>query len=103
MTVLSRVRLAARLVREPRVPRLIKILPFAAGLYVFSPLDFAPDFIPLLGQLDDLTLMVAAIGTFLRLCPPEPVAFHQAAIARGRKYSPMPAADAVIDAEWRRE
>lgn len=102
-TVLSRVRLATRLVREPRVPLLIKMLPLAAGLYVLSPIDFAPDFLPLLGQLDDLTLVVVAIGTFLRLCPPQPVAFHQEAIARGRKYSPMPATEVVIDAEWRRE
>jgi uncharacterized membrane protein YkvA (DUF1232 family) len=103
LSVWSRVRLATRLVREPRVPLLIKMLPLAAVLYVLFPLDFAADFLPLLGQLDDLTLVLVAIGTFLRLCPAEPVSFHQEAIARGRRYSPMPAAGTVIDAEWRRE
>jgi uncharacterized membrane protein YkvA (DUF1232 family) len=106
LTLFSRLRLAVRLVREPRVPFLIEALPVLVALYVLSPIDLVPDIFPLLGQLDDLTLVVVTIGTFLRLCPPEPVAFHQAAIARRAKYSPMPAGDNVdnvIDAEWRRE
>jgi len=59
-------------------------------LYVISPLDFVPDFLPVLGQLDDLGVVLLALEGFTRLCPTEAVEFHRAAIAQGRKYDPMP-------------
>ncbi len=103
LTLLSHVRLAVRLLREPRVPILSKALPVLAGLYVISPLDFVPDFIPVLGQLDDLGVIVVALEAFLKLCPAGAVDFHRAAIAQGRKYSTMPPAGDVIDAEFHLE
>jgi uncharacterized membrane protein YkvA (DUF1232 family) len=102
-TLFSHLRLAARLVREPRVGRLVKALPVLAAVYVISPLDLIPDVIPVLGQLDDMGLLLMAIEAFLKVCPEDAVAFHRAAIAEGRTYSPMGEADRVIDAEWRRE
>ena len=56
-TLFSQVRLAIRLVREPRVGMLVKALPVLAAVYVVSPLDFVPDVIPVLGQLDDLGIL----------------------------------------------
>jgi len=103
LTLLSHVRLAVRLLREPRVPILSKALPVLAGLYVISPLDFVPDFLPVLGQLDDLGVVLLALEGFTRLCPTEAVEFHRAAIAQGRKYDPMPPTSEVIDVEFRRE
>jgi uncharacterized membrane protein YkvA (DUF1232 family) len=100
--LLSQVRLAGRLLREPRVPLLAKAVPVLAALYLVSPLDFIPDLFPLVGQVDDLTLSLIALATFLRLCPAGPLAFHRGAIAEGRSYSPMSPTDDVIDAEWRR-
>ena len=97
------VRLTVRLLREPRVPLLIKALPVLAALYVISPLDFVPDFLPVLGQLDDLGVILIALEAFLKLCPAGAVDFHRAAMAQSRKYHPMPLAGEVIDAEFRRE
>ena len=102
-TLVSHVRLIVRLLREPGVPLLTKALPVLAGLYVISPLDFIPDVLPVLGQLDDLGVILIALEAFLRVCPPGAVQFHQAAMAQGRTYQPMPATGEVIDAEFRRE
>ena len=46
-----------RLIRHPRAPRKAKWLVAAAVIYVISPIDFVPDWFPLLGQLDDVVLM----------------------------------------------
>lgn len=102
-TLCSHVRLASRLLREPRVPHRAKAVPLLALLYLVSPLDLIPDALLVLGQVDDLSLLLAAFGAFSRLCPAAAVAFHRAAIAEGRPYTPMAPADDVIDAEWRRE
>jgi uncharacterized membrane protein YkvA (DUF1232 family) len=101
--LLSHVRLAGLLLREPRVPLLTKAVPLLGGLYVVSPLDLVPDVLPLLGQIDDLSVALIALTAFLRLCPSATVAFHRAAIADGRRYAPLSPTDDVIDAEWRRE
>ena len=102
-SLVSHVGLTVRLLREPRVPRLPKALPVLALLYVISPLDFVPDFLPLLGQLDDLGVILLALEAFTRLCPAEAVEFHRTAMAQGRQYDPMPSTASVIDVEFRRE
>ena len=102
-TLLVQLRVALRLMREPGVPVLTRALPVLAAIYLVFPLDFIPDFLPGLGQLDDLGVIVFALELFLRLCPPRAKAFHESALARGQRYSPMPATGEVIDVEWRRE
>jgi len=105
-TLFSRVRLTGRLLREPAVPLIVKTLPLVAALYVIFPLDFVPDLIPVLGQLDDLGVIVVALEAFIHLCPPDAIAFHGAAISQGRKYTPMLRQEnpgKVIDAEFRRD
>lgn len=52
-------RLIARLVADPVLPRPAKIALVAAAIYLASPLDVLPDFIPLAGYLDDL--LIAAV------------------------------------------
>jgi uncharacterized membrane protein YkvA (DUF1232 family) len=102
-TLISHLRLTMRLLREPRVPLPVKAVPILAGLYIVSPVDFVPDVFPILGQLDDLGVMLFALEAFLRWCPPRVVDFHRAALAEGRKYGPMPPAGDIIDAEFHRE
>jgi uncharacterized membrane protein YkvA (DUF1232 family) len=94
-------RLAIRLFREPRVPTLLKAVPLLALLYVLSPIDLVPDFIPGLGQLDDLGIILAALELFVRSCPDGAQAFHREAIAQRRRYASMTSTDDVIDAQWR--
>ena len=101
--MLGSAQLGFRLLREPRVPWLTKLLPIFALVYLISPFDLAPDFLPFIGQIDDLAVVIAALEVFVRVSPPGPVAFHQAAIARRRRYSPMSPTDDIIDAEWRHE
>lgn len=102
-TFVTNVRVTARLLREPAVPLIFKMIPLLAAGYVISPLDFIPDALPIIGQLDDLGIVFIAIEAFLRVCPRVAVDFHRAAVAEGRRFSRMPATGDVIDAEFRRE
>jgi uncharacterized membrane protein YkvA (DUF1232 family) len=99
--LIAQARLAFRLFREPRVPMVLKAVPLLGLLYVISPVDFVPDFIPGLGQLDDLGIILAALELFVRLCPGGAQTFHREAIIQRRRYSPMTPTDEVIEAEWR--
>ncbi len=46
-----------------------KILPIAALLYVLLPIDVVPDFLPLLGQLDDIGIIVLLVSIALKVIP----------------------------------
>jgi uncharacterized membrane protein YkvA (DUF1232 family) len=54
-------RLALVLARDPRLSRVRRAALIAAAAYVFSPIDLVPGFVPVLGQLDDLAIALAAI------------------------------------------
>ena len=60
--------------RDPRTPWYVKA--FAAGIaaYALSPIDLIPDFIPVLGLLDDVVLLPLAIVVVLKLIPAEVMA-----------------------------
>ena len=60
-------RLAAR---DPRVPWYAKLLAGLVAAYALSPIDLIPDFIPVLGYLDDLLIVPAGIWLSIRLIPP---------------------------------
>lgn len=55
--------------RHPGVPLLAKIIAGLVAAYAFSPLDLIPDFIPILGLLDDLILVPAGIWLVFRMIP----------------------------------
>jgi uncharacterized membrane protein YkvA (DUF1232 family) len=74
-------RLCWRLWRDRRVPRPLKGMIIAMLLYVISPIDLVPEFfVPVLGQLDDATLLMLCTYLFMRWSPPEVVAEHMASI-----------------------
>ena len=62
-------RLLIDLTRDGRVPLVARALLPALALYLVLPLDLIPDFIPVLGQLDDLLVIVLIGGLLLRLTP----------------------------------
>jgi len=71
-----KVGLAARLFRDERVPWAAKALVLALAAYLVMPLDIIPDFIPVLGQLDDLLIVAVGLWLLGRLIPPQVVAEH---------------------------
>ncbi|TAK32411.1 MAG: DUF1232 domain-containing protein [Myxococcaceae bacterium] len=60
--------------RDPRVPWYAKLLAGLVVAYAVSPIDLIPDFIPVLGYLDDLILVPAGIALVLRLIPADVMA-----------------------------
>ena len=65
--------------RDPRVPWYAKALGACVVAYALSPIDLIPDFIPVIGYLDDLVLVPLGLLLMLRLIPPEVLAEHRAA------------------------
>lgn len=75
-TVISEVRLVWRLIRDRRVPLWTKAIPLIAAAYIVSPVDFIPDIIPVLGQLDDITVLLAGLRAFRQIVPVEILEEH---------------------------
>ena len=55
--------------RDPRVPLIARALAVAVAAYALSPIDLIPDFIPLLGWLDDLVIVPLGLLAVRRLIP----------------------------------
>jgi uncharacterized membrane protein YkvA (DUF1232 family) len=64
--------------RDPRVPWHAKALAALVAGYAVSPIDLIPDFIPVLGLVDDAILVPLGFYLVLRLIPPEILAEHRA-------------------------
>src|SRR3712207_985115 len=65
--------------RDPRVPWYAKAVAAMIAAYALSPIDLIPDFIPLLGQLDELVVLPLGILLAVKLIPPEIMAEYRAA------------------------
>ncbi len=63
--------LVRRLWRDPRVPRRAKVAVGFAGLWVLSPVDLIPEFLPVIGPLDDVVVVALALRYAARRVPPE--------------------------------
>ena len=79
----AKLRLALALARDRRIPLVLRALPPALILYLAMPLDVVPDFIPVLGQLDDLLIVGAGVALLLRLTPREVLEGHVRALDDG--------------------
>lgn len=103
--LLRSVRLAWRLLRDPRISITLKLaLPAVMAAYIFLPVDLLPDFLPLAGQLDDLAVVAIGIKLFLDLCPPALVEEHRQHLATGQPTPHRATAGQegeVVDAEYR--
>ena len=69
-------RLVWHLFRSPEVPIYLKLVPVAAVVYALIPTDLVPDFLPVLGQLDDVTALLVGAKVFIELSPQEVIAQH---------------------------
>ncbi len=65
-------------VRDPRTPWYAKALGVLIAAYALSPIDLIPDFIPVLGLIDDAILIPAGVWLFARLVPAALLAEHRA-------------------------
>jgi uncharacterized membrane protein YkvA (DUF1232 family) len=83
--LIDQVRLTWRLIRDPRVPLWMKVIPFLGVAYVISPLDLIPDLLIGLGQLDDLGIILGAMRLFESVVPDYLVVEHRKEIERGHK------------------
>ena len=63
--------------RDPRVPWYAKALAGAVLAYALSPIDLIPDFIPVIGYLDDLLIIPAGLALVRRMIPVEVLAEHR--------------------------
>ena len=60
--------------RDPQAPMLVRILAGLVAAYALSPIDLIPDFIPVLGYLDDLLIVPLGLLLVMRLMPKEVMA-----------------------------
>ena len=77
----SYARLIWALARDPRVPRGQKAVLAGIAAYLVFPIDLIPDFIPVIGELDDLAVVLFGLDWFIRNAPPDVVEEHMAKIA----------------------
>jgi hypothetical protein len=96
-----RIKLILRLMADPRVNFLLKLIPFGSFVYLIFP-DLAP------GPIDDAAVLWLGLYLFVELCPPEVVAEHVAELNRtipGQWHDPQNEStpEDVIEAEFRDE
>ncbi len=86
--------------RDPRTPWLVRLLALLVAAYALSPIDLIPDFIPLIGYLDDLLLLPLGIALVVRLTPPEVMAAARDRAAQATKRPVSRAAAVFIVTFW---
>ena len=83
-TSMHNIELAWRLIFDYRIPLITKILAIGAlVIYVVSPIDFVPDLLPVVGQIDDIVIFMVIMLQFINACPVEVIQEHKQAILNG--------------------
>ncbi|RJT37300.1 DUF1232 domain-containing protein [Mesorhizobium waimense] len=85
---------------DPRTPWYAKVLALCVAGYALSPIDLIPDFIPVLGYLDDVIIVPLGILAVLKMIPPEVMAEHRAAAALAAQRPVYRTAAVVIACVW---
>jgi uncharacterized membrane protein YkvA (DUF1232 family) len=91
------IRLASR---DPRVPWTVKLLAIAVAGYALSPIDLIPDFIPVLGVLDDLIIVPLGIWLVIALIPEDLMREYRAMASAATQRPVSKAAAIIIVALW---
>ncbi len=86
--------------RSPNTPWYVKVLAFVVAAYAFSPIDLIPDFIPVVGYLDDLILVPLGIWLVVSLIPEQAMAEYRARASEINDRPPGKAAAIAIIAIW---
>lgn len=80
--ILDQIRLVCLLVKDPGVPWYAKVVAACTVGYVFSPVQLIPNFIPVIGQMDDVFVLSFGIKFLQRITPPEVLAACRSRVAR---------------------
>src|SRR4051794_6956133 len=75
--------------RDPRTPWYARAAAVLVAAYALSPIDLIPDFVPILGYLDDLLIVPLGILLVIRLIPPDVLAEHRAAPEKRQAARPV--------------
>jgi uncharacterized membrane protein YkvA (DUF1232 family) len=86
--------------RDPRVPWYAKALGVCIAAYALSPIDLIPDFIPVLGYLDDAILLPLGVLLVVWMIPKDVMAEHRAAAAAAAERPTSTGGAIVIVAVW---
>jgi uncharacterized membrane protein YkvA (DUF1232 family) len=86
--------------RDPRVPWYAKAVATCVAAYALSPIDLIPDFIPVLGYLDELVILPLGIVLAVRLVPPDLMAEFRREADRLSERPASRAGAAMIIALW---
>ena len=86
--------------RDPRVPRYAKLMAGGITAYALSPIDLIPDFIPVLGYLDDLVIVPAGVLLTVRMIPAPLMADCRAEAARRESRPGSRVGAVLIVAPW---
>ena len=86
--------------RDPRTPWYAKAVAIGVVAYALSPIDLIPDFIPVLGQLDELIILPLGIWLVVRLIPPDVMNEHRAAAIVAEQMPRSMAGAVTIVAIW---
>lgn len=86
---------------DPRCPTAAKVVAVATIAYALSPIDLIPDFIPVLGQLDDLIIVPAGIALSIKLIPKEVIDdARKKVVIEGEKLPKNKVAGACVIGTW---
>jgi len=86
--------------RDPRLPWHVRLLALAVAAYALSPIDLIPDFIPVLGYLDDLVLVPLGVALVVKLAPGDVLADARERAAHAAQRPVSRVAAVVIVLVW---